>query len=96
MHKQPSAWFDPSSVQRMAFIVFYVDHHEFMGACGFADPVLNLTFLLDHVMENLKPLKWEAVMRSNIPLKVKLPALSCEDQTQQACAFRARDGLLKW
>ncbi|KAK9825984.1 hypothetical protein WJX74_003239 [Apatococcus lobatus] len=44
-----------------------------------ADPVLNLNFLLDHVMEELKPLNWEAVIRSDIPLKV---VASCLDTLQ--------------
>ena len=36
----------------------------------FAGPVLNLSFLMDHVMEKVKPLFWDAVLDSPIPLKV--------------------------
>ncbi|KAK9856443.1 hypothetical protein WJX84_002513 [Apatococcus fuscideae] len=43
------------------------------------DPVLNLNFLLNYVMEELKPLDWEAVIRSPIPLKV---VASCLDTLQ--------------
>ena len=35
-----------------------------------AGPVLNLSFLMDHVMEKVKPLLWDAVLDSPIPLKV--------------------------
>ncbi len=35
-----------------------------------AGPVLNLSFLMDHVMERVKPLFWDAVLDSPIPLKV--------------------------
>ena len=35
-----------------------------------AGPVLNLSFLMDHVMEKVKPLFWDAVLDSPIPLKV--------------------------
>lgn len=38
---------------------------------GHAGPALDLTFLLNEVMENVKPLNWDAVIKSPIPLKVK-------------------------
>lgn len=50
-------------------------------ACAFicsvmsAGPVLNLSFLMDEVMEEVKPLYWDAVLDSPIPLKVPLLAL---------------------
>ena len=37
-----------------------------------AGPVLNLSFLMDEVMEDVKPLFWDAVLDSPIPLKVFL------------------------
>lgn len=37
-----------------------------------ADPVLNLSFLIDYVMEEVKPLNWDAVLASPIPLKVPI------------------------
>ena len=39
------------------------------------DPVLNLSFLIDYVMEEVKPLEWEAVLASPIPLKVRTPTV---------------------
>lgn len=35
-----------------------------------AGPVLNLGFLIDDVMERVKPLYWDAVLDAAIPLKV--------------------------
>lgn len=52
-------------------------------------PVMNLDFLLDHVMTRIKPLDWQAVLRSNIPLKViasdveSLQPVVLEDFTSQ-------------
>ena len=33
-------------------------------------PAMNLDFLVDHVMENVRPLCWKSVLHSEIPLKV--------------------------
>ena len=44
--------------------------------CG-AEPVLDLSFLIDYVMEEVKPLHWEEVLASPIPLKI---VASCLDQ----------------
>jgi len=33
-------------------------------------PVLDLSFLIDHVMMEIKPLHWQEVINSDIPLKV--------------------------
>lgn len=33
-------------------------------------PVLNLSFLIDHVMDSVHPLDWDAVLASPVPLKV--------------------------
>ena len=35
-----------------------------------AEPALDLTFLLDHVMCHVTPLDWAAVLASPVPLKV--------------------------
>ena len=35
-----------------------------------AAPVLDLSFLIDHVMHSVHPLDWDAVLRSPLPLKV--------------------------
>eukprot|EP00884_Botryococcus_braunii_P004929 jgi/Botrbrau1/14437/Bobra.0014s0083.1 len=40
-------------------------------------PALDLSFLLDHVMEKVKPLDWDAVLKSPIPLRV---VASCLDE----------------
>jgi hypothetical protein len=37
-----------------------------------AAPVLNLPFLIDHVMRSVHPLDWQAVLDSPVPLKVGL------------------------
>lgn len=37
-----------------------------------AAPALDLSYLLDYVMEEVKPLDWDAVIKSPIPLKVRL------------------------
>ncbi len=42
-----------------------------------AEPVLDLSFLIDYVMEEVKPLHWEEVLASPIPLKI---VASCLDQ----------------
>ena len=42
-----------------------------------AEPVLDLSFLIDYVMEEVKPLRWEEVLASPIPLKI---VASCLDQ----------------
>lgn len=36
--------------------------------------MLNLSFLMDEVMEQVKPLYWDAVLDSPIPLKVPCSA----------------------
>lgn len=33
-------------------------------------PVLNLAYLIDYVMRRVQPLDWDAVVASDIPLKV--------------------------
>ena len=35
-----------------------------------AGPVLNLSFLIDDVMEGVKPLYWDSILEAPIPLKV--------------------------
>ena len=35
-----------------------------------AGPVLDLSFLIDHVMMDIKPLHWGDVISSDVPLKV--------------------------
>jgi hypothetical protein len=40
--------------------------------CTAAGPVLDLSFLIDHVMMDIKPLHWGEVIRSDVPLKVEL------------------------
>ena len=47
-------------------MLLYASHSHQM----LAGPVLNLSFLMDHVMEKVKPLFWDAVLDSPIPLKV--------------------------
>ncbi len=42
-----------------------------------AEPVLDLSFLIDYVMEEVKPLRWDEVLASPIPLKI---VASCLDQ----------------
>lgn len=37
---------------------------------GAATPVLNLDFLINHVMRSVHPLDWDAVVASDLPLKV--------------------------
>jgi len=53
----------------------YVDdiaNSEFLSLKRFfgRDPVMNLDFLIDYVMNEIKPLDWEAVLESPVPLKV--------------------------
>jgi hypothetical protein len=36
-----------------------------------AGPVLDLSFLIDHVMMDIKPLHWGDVIASDVPLKVR-------------------------
>ena len=46
-----------------------------------AGPVLDLSFLIDHVMMDIKPLHWGDVICSDVPLKVggdKLQLLPCD------------------
>lgn len=40
------------------------------AAMSAAGPVLDLSFLIDHVMMDIKPLHWHKVIGSDIPLKV--------------------------
>lgn len=40
-----------------------------------AAPVLDLSFLIDHVMHSVHPLDWDAVLRSPLPLKVVASSL---------------------
>ncbi|KFM29189.1 hypothetical protein F751_3270 [Auxenochlorella protothecoides] len=40
-----------------------------------AAPVLNLPYLIDHVMEGVLPLDWDAVLASRLPLKVVASSL---------------------
>eukprot|EP01025_Chloroclados_australasicus_P000569 TRINITY_DN10256_c0_g3_i1.p1 TRINITY_DN10256_c0_g3~~TRINITY_DN10256_c0_g3_i1.p1 ORF type:complete len:374 (-),score=33.95 TRINITY_DN10256_c0_g3_i1:736-1857(-) len=42
-----------------------------------SEPVLNLDFLLEYVMHEIKPLTWESVLKSPIPLKM---VASCVDR----------------
>lgn len=42
------------------------------AAC-FAGPALDLVYLLDYVMNEVKPLDWQAVVESPVPLKARLP-----------------------
>ncbi len=39
--------------------------------------MLDLSFLIDYVMEEVKPLRWDEVLASPIPLKI---VASCLDQ----------------
>lgn len=39
-------------------------------------PVMNLSLLLDEVMEHKKPLDWQAVVESPIPLKIVASSLT--------------------
>ena len=39
------------------------------------EPALNLTYLIDHVMEIEHPLNWDAVLNSSVPLKVVASSL---------------------
>jgi hypothetical protein len=50
-------------------------------------PVLNLDFLIDYVMTEVRPLRWQAVIESPIPLKVSPhdKPLSLSDQPHQTC-----------
>ncbi len=32
--------------------------------------MMDLGFLIDHIMASIKPLRWDDVIRSNVPLKV--------------------------
>lgn len=40
------------------------------GGEGTTKPVLDLSFLIDHVMHSVHPLDWDAVLASPLPLKV--------------------------
>ena len=40
-----------------------------------AGPALDLAYLLDYVMEEVKPLQWQAVVDSAVPLKVSAPEI---------------------
>lgn len=51
-------------------------------------PVLNISFLLDHVMENVVPLDWDKVVKSSTPLKV---AASSIDQKKPVLLENFRD-----
>ncbi len=48
----------------------FVDLSRLLDRKNEQGPVLNLSFLMDHVMELVKPLYWDAVLDSPIPLKV--------------------------
>lgn len=61
-------------------------------------PVLNLSFLIDHVMDAVHPLDWEAVLASPVPLKVVASSLdslnsvllhSFEDRDDLAMCLKA-------
>lgn len=57
-----------------------------------AGPVLNLSFLMDHVMEKVKPLFWDAVLDSPIPLKVPaFPSLNA--WSRQLLPFHCMHGM---
>lgn len=43
-----------------------------------AGPALNLPFLLDHIMTEIQPLNWQAVVDSPVPLKVLTPDYQCK------------------
>ncbi|KAA6416561.1 MAG: patatin-like phospholipase [Trebouxia sp. A1-2] len=65
------------SGQREGVRIYYEDiaNKQFVDLSRLLDrkneqgPVLNLSFLMDHVMEKVKPLFWDAVLDSPIPLK---------------------------
>ena len=46
-----------------------------MGECC-TGPALDLSYLLDYVMTEVKPLDWQAIIDSPIPLKVAFKAYS--------------------
>ena len=52
-------------------LVFVADMHALNSESAFAaGPVLDLSFLIDHVMMDIKPLHWGDVISSDVPLKV--------------------------
>ncbi|DBB06018.1 TPA: hypothetical protein ACH3X3_009994 [Trebouxia sp. C0006] len=71
------------SGQREGVRIYYEDiaNKQFVDLSRLLDrkneqgPVLNLSFLMDHVMERVKPLFWDAVLDSPIPLKVVASSL---------------------
>ena len=56
-----------------------------------AEPALDLTFLLDHVLCPVTPLDWDAVMASPVPLKVG----SCGAALSQALSTSSWKGVGK-
>lgn len=71
------------SGQREGVRIYYEDiaNKKFVDLARLLDrkneqgPVLNLSFLMDEVMEEVKPLYWDAVLDSPIPLKVVASSL---------------------
>mmetsp|Transcript_2190 Transcript_2190/g.6529 ORF Transcript_2190/g.6529 Transcript_2190/m.6529 type:complete len:751 (-) Transcript_2190:502-2754(-) len=55
----------------------FLDLTRFVGLGD--GPVMDLGFLIDHVMNTIKPLRWRDVITSNVPLKV---VASCLDSLQ--------------
>ncbi len=52
-------------------------HRNLLSPSG--RPVMDLSYLVDHVMHHVKPLDWEAVIQSPVPLHV---VASCLDTMQ--------------
>ena len=50
----------------------FIDFRRLFGP----DPVLDLNFLIDDIMEDVVPLDWKAVLKSKIPLKVIASSLN--------------------
>lgn len=50
----------------------FIDMTRLLGSA----PALSLEFLLDHVSENVKPLQWEAVLQSEVPLVIVASSLT--------------------
>lgn len=54
----------------------FIDLRRLLSRRPGLPPALNLEFLLEHVMERVQPLDWDAVLRSDIPLKVVASSLN--------------------
>lgn len=69
-HSYPCSWTVFNAAQLENYCPNFLTHSDRLTCSILAGPALDLSFLLDYVMNEIKPLDWQAVVDSPIPLKV--------------------------